>query len=170
MGKGCEFMSDKKSVWEEILKQLAGILSGEQDWLANLSNSLAILYNNLEEINWAGFYLYRDGELILGPFQGKPACIRIGVGKGVCGSALRDRKTYLVPDVNKFAGHIACDTASRSEIVVPVLKNDSLIGILDIDSPIKERFDSIDQEFLKSFVDILVNNTEFNIEIEFEEL
>lgn len=109
----------------------------------------------LPDINWAGFYLYKGGELILGPFQGKPACVRIALGKGVCGTAAKTRKIQVVEDVNEFPGHIACDAASQSEIVIPIIKNDKLIGVLDIDSPVKARLDKQDSEGLSSFVNIL---------------
>ncbi|MGO1713076.1 MAG: GAF domain-containing protein, partial [Senegalia sp. (in: firmicutes)] len=115
----------------------------------------ALLFEELPDINWAGFYLYKKGELVLGPFWGKPACTHIEIGKGVCGTAAASRSVQIVEDVNKFEGHIACDAASRSEIVLPIVKEGDLIGVLDIDSPITDRFDKEDGEYLKSFVDIL---------------
>jgi GAF domain-containing protein len=128
---------------------------GEPDWLANLANAASLLDLHLDNINWAGFYLWREDQLILGPFMGKPACVRIPLGKGVCGTAAERRETVVVPDVHAFPGHIACDAASRSEIVVPIVVGDRLIGVLDIDSPIVERFDEQDREHLEAFVAIL---------------
>ena len=123
--------------------------------IANLANASALLWQNLENINWAGFYMMRDGALVLGPFQGKPACIRIEVGSGVCGTAVAERKTQLVPDVHAFPGHIACDSASRSEIVVPIWKSGEIYGVLDIDSPLAGRFTREDQAGLERFVKVL---------------
>lgn len=146
---------DKEKFYKLLLTTLEGLISSENDSLANLSNSAAHLFNNLENINWAGFYIMKDGELVLGPFGGKVACTRIKVGRGVCGSAARDRKTYVVPNVLEFEGHIACDAASRSEIVVPIVKNDVLYGVLDIDAPVFDRFDEVDKLYLEEFVEKL---------------
>ncbi len=144
---------------QDFYRQLHGaanfMFCYEADWLADLANAAALLYINLKEINWAGFYLYRGGELVLGPFQGKPACVRISLGNGVCGTAAAKRETLLVPDVHQFPGHIACDEASQSEIVIPIVKDDRLIGVLDIDSPIKDRFNEDDRQGLEAFVAIL---------------
>ncbi|MFW6035778.1 MAG: GAF domain-containing protein [Halothermotrichaceae bacterium] len=148
---------------QEINIQLKSLIGGERDWLANLANASALLFNNLENINWAGFYLLKDGELVLGPFQGLPACIRIALGKGVCGAAAKERQIYLVPDVHQFPGHIACDKASASEIVIPMIKNGQLLGVLDIDSPIKARFSKQDKYHLEKFVKLLINQSEFNL-------
>ncbi|MDD3612711.1 MAG: GAF domain-containing protein [Clostridiales bacterium] len=134
---------------------LEGLLSDEEDWLANLSNAAALLYNMMDRINWAGFYLLKGSDLVLGPFQGKPACTRIPIGKGVCGTAAEKRQVQLVEDVDRFPGHIACDPASRSEIVLPIIVDDRLLGVLDIDSPIKARFDHKDAAGLEDFVSIL---------------
>lgn len=134
---------------------LEALIKDETDGLANLSNSAALLFNGLEDINWAGFYLFKEDQLVLGPFQGKPACIRIALGRGVCGTAALSRETVVVPDVHEFPGHIACDGASASEIVVPVVKAGRLIGVLDADSPVKARFDEEDKRGLESFVGIL---------------
>ena len=134
---------------------LIGLICEEPDWLANLSNASALLNLLLEEINWVGVYLYKNGELILGPFQGKPACTHIEMGKGVCGTAAKELKIQVVKDVHNFPGHIACDSASQSEIVLPIVNEGKLIGVLDIDSPIKERFDEIDAKGLQKFVDTL---------------
>lgn len=134
----------------------------EADWLADLSNAAALLFINLKQINWAGFYLNRGGELILGPFQGKPACVRIAMGSGVCGTAAETRKTLLVSDVHQFPGHIACDEASQSEIVIPIIYDGRLIGVLDIDSPIRERFNEEDQAGLERFVAILTKHIDWS--------
>ncbi|MGB6409083.1 MAG: GAF domain-containing protein [Planococcus donghaensis] len=123
-----------------LSKQLDALLEGEKNSIANLSNASALLNQFLERINWVGFYLMEEGELVLGPFQGLPACVRIPVGKGVCGTAVADKRTMLVEDVQAFPGHIACDAATRSEIVVPLMKEDQVIGVLDIDSPELDRF------------------------------
>lgn len=143
---------DKDTFYKIMLVKLEGLLSSEPDWLANMANAAALLFNNLDDINWAGFYLLKEDELVLGPFQGKVACTRIKPGKGVCGTAAAQRKTQLVPDVHLFPGHIACDSASRSEIVVPIEVDGSLYGVLDIDSPITDRFDETDRKYLELYV------------------
>jgi L-methionine (R)-S-oxide reductase len=139
-------------LYRDLAASLASLLEGETDALANLANASALLAQALERINWCGFYLLRGGELVLGPFQGRPACVRIPVGRGVCGTAASRRETVLVPDVNVFPGHIACDAASRSEIVVPIVEDGELRGVLDIDSPDLARFDAVDREGLEGFV------------------
>lgn len=141
-----------------LSKQLDALLEGENNSIANLSNASALLNQFLERINWVGFYLMEEGELVLGPFQGLPACVRISVGKGVCGTAVADKKTMLVEDVQAFPGHIACDAASRSEIVVPLMKEDQVIGVLDIDSPELNRFTKEDQQGLELFVKVLMKH------------
>ncbi|MBY4639307.1 GAF domain-containing protein [Gluconacetobacter entanii] len=125
---------------DEIVATVAAITEGEGDPIANAANIAAILFEGLADINWAGFYFLRDGQLVLGPFQGRVACTRIAMGKGVCGTAAQQRMTVVVPDVHAFAGHIACDAASRSEIVVPIVDGDRLLGVIDIDSPSLARF------------------------------
>lgn len=143
--------------YELVKKQLQALLHGEKNQVANLSNTSALLNQFLDRINWVGFYLMdTNEELVLGPFQGLPACIRIPLGKGVCGTAARNKETVRVDDVNQFPGHIACDAKSQSEIVIPLLKEGQLIGVLDIDSPEKNRFDEFDQEKLEEFVTILM--------------
>lgn len=132
-----------------LVEQAKGLLSGQRDRIANAANLSALLFMELEDVNWVGFYLLRGDELILGPFQGKPACVTIPVGKGVCGTAARSRETQRVEDVHAFAGHIACDVNSRSELVVPLLVRGELIGVLDIDSPLPNRFSLRDQEVLE---------------------
>ena len=148
-------MQDRDKFYRIMLTRLEGLLSSESDWLANLSNAAALLFTNLEDINWAGFYLMKKGELVLGPFQGKTACTRIKPGKGVCGTAAAEMKIQLVPDVHLFPGHIACDSASNSEIVIPLIKHGTVFGVLDIDSPIKNRFDELDAKYLQLFADML---------------
>ncbi|QCR33273.1 GAF domain-containing protein [Lysinibacillus sp. SGAir0095] len=142
--------------YETLSKQLDALLEGETDIIANLSNASALLNQFLDNINWVGFYLMKEGELVLGPFQGLPACVRITVGRGVCGTAVSERKTMLVEDVHAFPGHIACDAASNSEIVIPLSKNDEVIGVLDIDSPKKARFTLEDQQGLELFAQTLL--------------
>ena len=146
---------DKNIFYKIMLVRLEGLLSSETDWLANVSNAAALLYSNLDNINWSGFYFMKNEELVLGPFQGKTACTRIKLGKGVCGTAAVEMKTQLVPDVHLFPGHIACDSASNSEIVVPIIKDGTVYGVLDIDSPVKDRFDELDANYLQRFVDKL---------------
>lgn len=147
--------TDKKKFYNYLNMKLTGLICEEPDWLANLSNASALLWLLLDDINWAGFYLHKNGELVLGPFQGKPACTHIAIGKGVCGTAARDEATQVVKDVHQFPGHIACDSASNSEIVVPILKDGILVGVLDIDSPILNRFDEEDAHHFERFVEIL---------------
>jgi len=137
--------SDKPGFYRELVQQLEGLLHGERDAIANAANLSALLYDAMPALNWAGFYLMRDGELVLGPFQGKPACVRIPVGRGVCGAAVARRETMLVEDVHAFPGHIACDAASRSELVVPLIRDGEVIGVIDLDSPEPNRFDADDQ-------------------------
>ena len=151
-----KYSGKQEENYEMLIKQLKALLDGEKDAIANLANASALLNQFLTEINWVGFYLYKDSELVLGPFQGLPACVRIPVGKGVCGTAALNRKTERVADVHAFPGHIACDAASQSEIVVPMVKDGELIGVLDIDSPIKDRFSELDQKYLEKFTETLV--------------
>ena len=135
-----------------LLEQMLGALTdGETDALANAANACALLYEHLDDINWVGFYVLRGDELVLGPFQGKTACVRIAIGKGVCGTAADTHETQRIDDVHAFPGHIACDVASRSEIVVPLLRDGELIGVLDIDSPSHARFSEADQAGLEAF-------------------
>lgn len=152
-----KYSGKQEENYEMLIKQLKALLDGEKDAIANLANSSALLNQFLTEINWVGFYLYKDSELVLGPFQGLPACVRIPVGRGVCGTAAQNRKTERVADVHAFPGHIACDAASQSEIVVPMVKDGELIGVLDIDSPIKDRFSELDQKYLEKFTETLVD-------------
>jgi len=135
------------------------LLEGEQDWIANLANISALLYLYLENVNWVGFYLLKESELVLGPFQGKPACIRIEVGSGVCGTAVKEKKAIIVDDVDQFKGHIACDTDSKSEIVIPLVKNGEIIGVLDIDSPLLNNFNEVDKIYLEKMVRYLIDTS-----------
>lgn len=141
--------------YDMLCRQLLMLTEGIPYRIANLSNAAALLWQTLENINWAGFYIVEDGALILGPFQGKPACIRIEKGKGVCGAAMQTDTVQLVPDVHAFPGHIACDSASRSEIVIPIHYKNSVWGVLDIDSPLKGRFTEYDRAGLEQFTHIL---------------
>ncbi len=143
---------------DSLQKLLVSLIEDEPNQIANLSNAAALLNQHLDRINWAGFYLLEKDTLVLGPFQGLPACVRIPLGKGVCGTAALKRETIVVPNVHEFPGHIACDQASRSEIVVPMIKNNELIGVLDIDSPEENRFDAHDTEMLEQFVAILIDH------------
>ncbi|MEG0388017.1 MAG: GAF domain-containing protein [Niameybacter sp.] len=146
---------DKKAFYTLMLKQLEALLEGEKEPIAIMANTSALLNECLEQINWVGFYLMRERELILGPFQGKVACMHIAVGRGVCGTAVSENKTQVVEDVHAFPGHIACDSASRSEIVIPIRRNQEVIGVLDIDSPVLARFDSEDSVYLEQVVAII---------------
>lgn len=141
--------------------KLLGMVSSESDWLASMANSAALLWQLFDDINWAGYYVYKDNQLVLGPFQGKAACTKIAMDKGVCGAAATLRKVQLVKNVHEFSGHIACDSASNSEIVLPIIKDGILIGVLDIDSPILNRFDEEDQKGLEKFVETLVKYVDF---------
>ena len=145
----------KSAVYRDLAASLAALLEGETDALANLANASGLLAQALDRINWCGFYLLRGGELVLGPFQGKPACVRIRMGEGVCGTAASRRETLVVPDVFAFPGHIACDEASRSEIVVPIVVSGRVVGVLDVDAPETARFDEEDREGLERFVETL---------------
>jgi L-methionine (R)-S-oxide reductase len=152
-----QYTESREKNYELVIKQLKALIEDEKDQIANLANASALLNQFLDTINWVGFYVYREGELVLGPFQGLPACVRIPLGRGVCGTAAQEERTYLVSDVHQFPGHIACDSASQSEIVVPMVKDGQLYGVLDIDSPIKERFDKLDQVYLEKFVAQLID-------------
>ena len=143
----------------DLLQTLEAVLAGESDLVANAANMAAILFQSLPDVNWAGFYFLRGGELVLGPFQGRVACVRIPLGRGVCGTAAIRRETIVVADVHAFPGHIACDAASRSEIVVPLIRRDgTLLGVLDIDSPLPDRFRSIDQQLCEAAVALLMRS------------
>ena len=140
----------------DLLEHARALLAGERDPIANAANVAALIYDTLPDVNWAGFYFLKGGELVLGPFQGKPACVRIAVGKGVCGTAVAQRKTQLVPDVHAFPGHIACDSASESEVVVPLYRGTDIIGVLDLDSPRLNRFTEADARAMEEIAKIYV--------------
>ncbi|AZO81291.1 MULTISPECIES: GAF domain-containing protein [unclassified Bosea (in: a-proteobacteria)] len=146
--------SDKPGFYRELVQQLEGLLHGERDAIANAANLSALLYDAMPALNWAGFYLMRGGELVLGPFQGKPACVRIPIGRGVCGTAVARRESVLVEDVHAFPGHIACDAASRSELVVPLIRDGEVIGVIDLDSPEPGRFDADDQAGIEAIASL----------------
>ena len=155
--------ASKIELYQDVRDQLAALLEGEgeRDPIANAANMASLLFHTLPDLNWAGFYFLKGGELVLGPFQGKPACVRIPVGNGVCGTAAQARRTLVVQDVDAFPGHIACDSASRSEIVVPLVKNGLLIGVLDIDSPNLGRFDHEDRAGCEALVQSFLERTDF---------
>jgi L-methionine (R)-S-oxide reductase len=152
---------DKPAAYAELMSSLRALLSGESDLVACAANTAALLYWSLPQLNWVGFYLVdpRSGDLVVGPFQGKPACVRIAIGQGVCGTAAARREPLVVADVHAFPGHIACDSASNSEVVVPILDGDRLIGVLDLDSPAPGRFDEADARGLESLVSVFVEAT-----------
>ena len=141
--------------YQELIAQVRALTDGVPHWVANFANASAAIWQAMDGINWAGFYILEDGILVLGPFQGKPACIEIPMGRGVCGTAAAEQKTQLVPDVHQFPGHIACDSASNSEIVVPIFKDGKVWGVLDIDSPYYARFTQEDQAGLEALVKVL---------------
>jgi L-methionine (R)-S-oxide reductase len=145
-----------EAAYAELARDLAALLAGERDLIANAANMAALIYDALPRLNWAGFYLYKSGELVLGPFQGKPACVRIAIGKGVCGTAAARRETLRVEDVHAFPGHIACDSASNSEIVIPLVKDGQLLGVLDLDSPELARFTALDARGLEQLAQIFI--------------
>lgn len=153
-----EYNRTREENYELLFRQLEALLEGETNRIANLANASALLYQFLDEVNWAGFYLMEGEELVLGPFQGLPACVRIPLGKGVCGTSAKRKETILVDDVDQFPGHIACDAASRSEIVVPMIHQGEVVGVLDIDSPVLSRFDQVDRVHLERYVEILMKH------------
>ena len=150
----------KDELYDDVALQLRGLLDGETDRIANMANFSALLFDRLPDLNWAGFYFLNAAgdELVVGPFQGKPACVRIAVGRGVCGTAIAERRSIIVPDVNAFPGHIACDAASRSELVIPLLHGEVMLGVLDLDSAIPNRFDETDRERLERLARDLVRS------------
>jgi len=152
------YNATKEENYQLVIKQLQALIEGEENSIANLANASALLNQFLDEINWVGFYLTDNNQLVLGPFQGLPACVRIPFGKGVCGTAAEKKETMRIADVHQFPGHIACDAASQSEIVIPIIINNKVYGVLDIDSPIKDRFDEIDQQYLEQFVEVLTTH------------
>lgn len=150
----------KPALYADLVEQANALFEGEHDYVANAANLAALLFHNLPYLNWAGFYFLKDEGLVLGPFQGKPACVRIAMGKGVCGTAARDKKSIVVPDVNAFPGHIVCDSDSKSEIVVPLVRFGKVIGVIDVDSPNLGRFDDDDRRGLEALADVFLNATD----------
>lgn len=144
--------------YEAIVEQATALLAGQDDLVANAANLSSLLFHALDEVNWVGFYFRKGDELIVGPFQGRPACVAIPMGRGVCGTAAELRKVQRVPDVHAFDGHIACDAASRSEIVIPIILNGELLGVLDLDSPVTDRFDQDDEDFLRKIAGVFVRS------------
>ena len=153
----------KEKIYEQLYQMAEGLFYDERDMLANMGNLSSLLYFNLSNINWAGFYLYKNDELVLGPFNGKVACTRIAMGRGVCGTAAAENITQIVEDVHQFPGHIACDSASNSEIVIPLFKDEKLLGVLDIDSFEKATFDTEDEKGLKKILELFIEKTDFEI-------
>ena len=151
--------TSKVEMYSNLASQLRSLVEDEQDFIANAANLSSLLYHSLPDLNWAGLYINKGDELVLGPFQGKPACVRIAMGKGVCGTAAQQRQTILVDNVHEFPGHIACDSESNSEIVVPLIKEQQLIGVLDLDSPLFARFDDADARGLNELAEIFVSST-----------
>ena len=150
----------KNERYEYLLKYLESSFEGERNFIANLANASAVINENLENLNWAGFYLFDKTDLVLGPFQGKPACVRIKIGRGVCGTAAEKRETLIVPNIHEFPGHIACDAASNSEIVVPMYLGDRLLGVLDLDSFEYNNFDETDKIYLEKAVEIILRSSD----------
>ena len=149
---------DKPADYAALARELQGLLAGERDLIANAANATSLIYGALPDINWCGIYLLKGAELVVGPFQGKPACVRIALGKGVCGTAAAKRETLVVPDVHAFPGHIACDAASRSEIVIPLIAGSHLLGVLDLDSPRPGRFDDADRRGLETLAQVFLGS------------
>lgn len=147
--------SDKATFYDDLAMAARGLVAGERNLVANCANLSALLFDSLPDVNWVGFYLIEGGELVVGPFQGKPACIRIALGEGVCGTAAERGESLIVDDVDRFPGHIACDSASRSEIVIPLRQNGAVIGVLDLDAPVPARFDERDRQGLETLVAVL---------------
>jgi L-methionine (R)-S-oxide reductase len=148
--------SEKGALYRELARQLAALIAGERDLVANTANMAGLIYHGLPDLNWAGFYFVRDAELVLGPFQGRPACVRIAWGQGVCGTAASRGTAVVVPDVHEFPGHIACDAASRSELVVPLVADGRVVGVVDLDSPLLARFDDADRAGIERLAAILL--------------
>jgi len=152
--------ADPREFYAELARQLEGLLAGERDAIANAANMSALIFTSVPDLNWAGFYFLKGDMLVLGPFQGKPACVRIALGQGVCGAAAQQRRTQRIDDVNAFPGHIACDSASRSELVVPLVRGDKVWGVLDLDSPTPGRFSATDQAGLERLAVIFLDNSD----------
>ncbi|QCM13001.1 GAF domain-containing protein [Agrobacterium tumefaciens] len=151
-------IADKTGFYRELAQQLQGLFAGETDMIANAANMSALIYQTMPDLNWTGVYLLKGEQLVLGPFQGKPACVRIPVGRGVCGTAVERKSSILVEDVHAFPGHIACDAASRSELVVPIFRGSETIGVIDLDSPLPSRFDTDDQAGMERLAEIFAGS------------
>ena len=149
---------DKSDQYAQLLEQARGLMHGETDRTANAANLSSLVFHSLPDLNWVGFYFFDGTELVVGPFQGHPACVRIALGRGVCGTAATSRRTQRVPDVDAFPGHIACDSASRSELVVPLYRGDTLLGVFDLDSPVLDRFDEADQRGLEAVAQAFIDS------------
>jgi L-methionine (R)-S-oxide reductase len=152
--------ADPREFYAELARQLQGLLAGERDAIANAANMSALIFTSVPDLNWAGFYFLKGDTLVLGPFQGRPACVRIAMGRGVCGAAAEQRRTQHIDDVNAFPGHIACDSASRSELVVPLVRDNKVLGVLDLDSPKPARFSAADQAGMERLVAIFLDNSD----------
>lgn len=157
MHQDFDIPKNRNEAYSLLIEQVKAIISTEDDAIANLANVSAVLYEFMEDINWVGFYLIKNNELVVGPFQGKVACSRIPLSKGVCGKAVMTRSIQNIPDVNAFDGHIACDSASKSELVIPLIKNNNVIGVLDIDSPLMNRFDNIDEIIVQEIANLILS-------------
>ena len=155
-------LTSKRELYDQLASQLSSLLAGERNLIANAANFSALIFHSLPDLNWAGFYFAKDGELVLGPFQGQPACVRIKIGQGVCGAGAAKCETTIVPNVHEFPGHITCDSTSNSEIVIPLMKGGRLIGVLDLDSPSLSRFDEEDAAGLQRLVRILLASATAN--------
>ena len=155
-------LTSKRELYDQLASQLSSLLAGERNLIANAANFSALIFHSLPDLNWAGFYFAQDGELVLGPFQGQPACVRIKIGQGVCGAGAAKCETMIVPNVHEFPGHITCDSASNSEIVIPLMKGGRLIEVLDLDSPSLSRFDEEDAAGLQRLVRILLASATAN--------
>lgn len=151
--------ADPGEFYQELARQLTGLLAGERDIIANAANTASLIFNTVPDLNWAGFYFLRDDVLVLGPFQGRPACVRIPLGRGVCGAAAAQRQTLRVGDVHAFPDHIACDSASRSELVVPLIRDGAVLGVLDLDSPHPGRFSAADQAGLEQVAALFLSGS-----------
>jgi len=157
-----QYPKDTEARYRLLVEQCKSMIEGERNRIANLANVAALLFHGLEDLNWAGFYLVDHKELVLGPFQGKPACIRIPIGRGVCGTAAASKETQRIKNVHDFPGHIACDSASNSEIVIPIVVDHHVVGVLDIDSPLLDRFQEIDQQYLEAVVLLLEQSCDWS--------
>ncbi|MCF6225162.1 MAG: GAF domain-containing protein [Xanthomonadales bacterium] len=155
-------MHSKEEQYQDLATQAKGLLAATNDPVANAANLAALIFNALDQVNWAGFYFFRDGRLLVGPFQGQPACVEISLTTGVCGAAASTGKTQRIADVHEFPGHIACDVNSRSELVVPLFRESELIGVLDLDSPATDRFDQVDEQGLETLAEIYLEASDFN--------